>query len=45
MCENLVEQVDELLGQMNIDELTQVIKNAEQSIICLYNFTNYWVYI
>jgi len=40
MCENLVEQVDELLGQMNIDELTQVIKNAEQSIICLYNFTN-----
>ena len=30
MCENLVEQVDELLGQMNIDELTQVIKNAEQ---------------
>ena len=40
MCENLVEQVDELLGQMNIDELTQVIKNAEQSIICLNNFTN-----
>lgn len=40
MCENLVEQVDELLGQMNIDELTQIIKNAEQSIICLYNFTN-----